>query len=432
MLKAGFARCDITPPLGAPMAGYFSKRNAKGILDPLEANAVAVSSGEETLIFVAVDLLGMTRSYIDRIRAAIAERVGIPAGNIFLASLHQHTSCVLHDGRTISYRDAAGLDVLLRRIADAAVMAVDDLRDATGEVGERVLAEPIAFVRRYLAKDGSIHTNPRADVPLAGRCDEADNTVRLVRFRRTGAADIAILSFSTHPDVIGGEKFSADWPGFARRYLEAAIPGTSCLFFTGVQGDSNHINYLVPPNERFRNGGRYGHADYMGRTVADAAVAIWDSLSPIVGEEIFARECTVYNRTNTEGAEDYDRYRAWYNEYEAGRIQTPHITELAYASRIIRLRGASIWQGVPLSLFGIGNLRFVGFGGEAFTAYGDAVRALLPGCFTLTSVCTNGYEGYLPTAKAFREGGYETASSLFTPTLEQEILDAFRGMIENK
>ena len=33
--KAGFARVDATPPLGIPMVGYFSKRNATEILDPL-------------------------------------------------------------------------------------------------------------------------------------------------------------------------------------------------------------------------------------------------------------------------------------------------------------------------------------------------------------------------------------------------------------
>ena len=48
----------------------------------------------------------------------------------------------------------------------------------------------------------------------------------------------------------------------------------------------------------------------------------------------------------------------------------------------------------------------------------------------MTAVCANGYAGYLPTAKAFSEGGYEANSSPFTPTLEEEILSGFRDMLK--
>ena len=40
MLQAGFARVDITPPLGTYMAGYYHERQADGILDPLIANVL--------------------------------------------------------------------------------------------------------------------------------------------------------------------------------------------------------------------------------------------------------------------------------------------------------------------------------------------------------------------------------------------------------
>ena len=34
--RAGFARADITPPLGTPIVGYFERRVARGVLDALE------------------------------------------------------------------------------------------------------------------------------------------------------------------------------------------------------------------------------------------------------------------------------------------------------------------------------------------------------------------------------------------------------------
>ena len=57
--KAGFARVDITPQLGTPVVGYFEERRAKRILDPLEANALAVSDGDSTAVVIAADLLGI-------------------------------------------------------------------------------------------------------------------------------------------------------------------------------------------------------------------------------------------------------------------------------------------------------------------------------------------------------------------------------------
>ena len=47
MLQAGFFRGNITPPLGTHMAGYYSDRQADGMLDPLLASCVAFRDGQE-------------------------------------------------------------------------------------------------------------------------------------------------------------------------------------------------------------------------------------------------------------------------------------------------------------------------------------------------------------------------------------------------
>lgn len=165
--------------------------------------------------------------------------------------------------------------------------------------------------------------------------------------------------------------------------------------------------------------------------VADAVCAAWDGAKECGSEGIFAENVVLYNRTNTEGAEEYDRYKAWQDDHQAGRLYyKPHITELAYASRIVSLRTAPVFQPVPLTVMGVGDVVFVGFGGEAFTAYGAAMRELAPEKFLVCAVCANGYEGYFPTEEAFAQGGYEAKSSLFTPTLEQEIIAAAKGIFE--
>ena len=55
MFYAGFARLDITPPLGIPLTGYYRSRYADGVLDPLEINALAVSDGEKKAVLLRLD-----------------------------------------------------------------------------------------------------------------------------------------------------------------------------------------------------------------------------------------------------------------------------------------------------------------------------------------------------------------------------------------
>lgn len=434
MLKAGFARLDVTPPLGSDLSGYFYRRAAKGVRDPLYLNAVAIGNGQDTIILMAIDYIGIKLDHNIKIRKLIAQRTGLPEHHIMIAALHQHTSpCIANpENRLTALRDENFIDVLYRKFADAAVMAVDDMKDAAMSTAALEVAEPIAFVRRYFTEEGGVQTNPNTDTyTLTGRCAEADNTMRLVRFCREGADDIAIVNFSTHPDVVGGEYISADWPGFTRKYIEEDLPGVSTIFFTGCQGDSNHYDFFKPKAERLKGGNRYTHAKYMGRTVADAVCAVWDKTHSVSGDGIFAHNVVLYNKTNTDGAEEYDRYKAWQEDHEAGRLNyKPHITELAYASRIVRLRTAPVFHPVPLTVMAVGEVAFVGFGGEAFTAYGAAMRALAPEKFVVCAVCANGYEGYFPTEEAFAQGGYEAKSSLFTPTLEREITDAAGSIFE--
>ncbi len=430
MLKAGFARTDITPPLGTAIAGYFGKRYAKGVLDPLYINAVALTSGEETVILVALDVLGIYDTVADRMRAMISERTGVPTDHIMVAGLHQHTSFVLHPDRECMLENDLGFyGVLLRKVADAAVMAMSDRREAHLSMGERELPEPLSFVRRYFGEDGNVYTNPPADVKVVAHCDEADNTVRLLHLRREGVPDIAILNFSTHPDVIGGELLSADWPGLSRTYLEEKVGNIRTLFLTGTQGDSNHINYLKPPAERFPHGARYEHAKHMASVISDTAVAILGEAAPSASEELGAACRVIYNRVNLDGIENYEKSCAFMADYEAGKLGNRHITELAYHRRIMSLRTGAAVRPIAVSAYRIGDAVLACFGGEAFTAYSRAARSLAPSSFVLTAVCANGYTGYFPTAKAFAEGGYEATSSPFTPDIEKQIVDALADAI---
>jgi hypothetical protein len=250
--------------------------------------------------------------------------------------------------------------------------------------------------------------------------------VRVLRFCREGKKDITLVNFSTHPDVIGGTCYSADWPGFVRRFVEAEHPDTHCLQFTGTEGDSNHVDFLKPKEERFPHGSGYAHSRYMGRMIADAVNAVWDHMTAHADGALQTKQTSVFVRSNTVGEEKYDECKKMYTDYYAGKLDyKPTGEQLAFARRVIHIReNMSIYRELPIGVIGIADVRIVTFAGEPFTAYGESTRALTGGKFTLTLALTNGYQGYLPHARAFAEGGYEAANSHFTPTLQKQAMAA--------
>ncbi len=427
MLQAGFARLDVTPPMGSPVDGYFQDRVAKGILDPIELNAIAFSDGVHRAVMITGDFLGIEIFHVNNIKEQITRQTGLENEEIFISATHSHTSIFLRQNY------AANLPVeyvrmLYRKFADAAQMALSDLADATLYTAEKQTAAPIGFVRRYRLSDGRVATNPGSTVlPLVtGRCDESDNTVRILRFVREGVKDITMLNFSTHPDVIGGEYYSADWPGFARRFVEAEHPDTHCLQFTGTEGDSNHVDFLKPAEERFPHGRGYAHSRYMGRMIADAVNAVWEHMTAHANGVLQTKQTSVFVRSNTAGEEKYDECKKMYTDYYAGKLDyKPTGEQLAFARRVIHIRESmSIYRELPIGVIALSDVRIVTFAGEPFTAYGESTRALADGKFTLTLALTNGYQGYLPHARAFAEGGYEAANSHFTPTLQEQAMAA--------
>ncbi|HQK92456.1 MAG TPA: hypothetical protein PLD23_03070, partial [Armatimonadota bacterium] len=69
MLQAGFARVDITPPLGSEIPGGFSKNFAQGVHDPLWVEAAVIRNGTIALALVGVDLIMLPGDVVTKARA---------------------------------------------------------------------------------------------------------------------------------------------------------------------------------------------------------------------------------------------------------------------------------------------------------------------------------------------------------------------------
>ena len=168
-----------------------------------------------------------------------------------------------------------------RKISDVAILALADMKSAKMGFGVGTAPE-LAFVRRFLMKDGTTKTNPQINDPDVVRpIGKADHRVNVLRFDREGAETLVLVNYGNHPDVIGGCKLSADWPGALRREVERIIPKTRCIFLNGALGDVNHINCFPKIKEEERMGeSAFGHgyeySQYMGRALACTVAQVYD------------------------------------------------------------------------------------------------------------------------------------------------------------
>ena len=447
--KAGFARVDITPPLGTPIVGYFEERRAKGILDPLEANALAVSDGERTAVLIVADLLGIEGvAFNATLRRRIADAVGVPVDAVYVHCTHTHTgpgAGQAEAGRTDIFGGTDFYNELLStRLVDVARLAVDDLAPATLAVGQAE-AKRISFLRRYRMKDGSIRTNPGVGNPdIAAPIGCLDETVRVLRIGREGCSDIAVLNFATHPDVVGGERLSGDWPAWARRTFERTEPGTRCIFFNGAQGDVNHVctdprpgerNGLTPDFDDVDRG--YGHARHMGRVVAAAALSVWDKCASAVAVPLRFGAETVSVPSQMPRPEELAQARARAALHQEGRdAELPFTgmaltTVVAEAERMLLLANGPASFDMPLSAVALGDaVAFVGVPGEPFSEIGRAIREQSPFGLTLCTCLTNGSQGYFPVASAYDEGGYEARSSVFGRAVGETLVQAAARLMD--
>ena len=440
--EAGFSRVDATPPPGLPIPGYFSHRVADGVLDPLYIDCVAVSDGENRALIYCVDDLHLTNPFFEKAFPAITEATGVPRDRIYVHATHTHTGAA--DWPRPGYTEDENklirefANVRIAKLAEAGQLAIANLAPARIGVAKTVCPN-ISFIRRYRMKDGSVRTNPGLRNPnVKEPLGTPDETLQLVRFRRTGAPDIAIVNFGTHPDTVGGTKYSADWPGVVRQTFENAVGGgVKCLFLNAAQGDVNHHYRFPPPGRVALNKERAtcstAIAKHMGRAVAGAAIAVWDVCEDIPAGPVRGRVAPHSMPTNMPTADELK----WVELFDAGRKDEIPLSGMEIAtltgkgSRVRRLKNGPASVDIIVSSIAIGDsLAFAGLPCEPFVDIGRAIKEQSPFRTTLVTCLTNGSEGYIPSTKAHSEGGYEGLSSRLAAATGDKLVAAQIGQLK--
>lgn len=404
-LRAGFARRDITQPLGTPSSlGLFTA--VTEIWDPLSATAAVLESAGARIALVGLDLCGLLEASHRAIREAVAAATGIPAGDVILNVSHSHSAPYI----------SADLQELLRpfglRVHDddhaaslerAVVEAVGEAADRAAPVSVAVgrgLVERVAGNRRPRLPDGrTVHRHGRPPDELRALPEGLiDPEVAVVRFDgRGGRPAGAILSYSCHPTASGlgiPTNVSADFVGHGRTAIEAELR-MPCVFLQGCAGNQGTGKWVsgtpwqdtVAMGERFARGVAAGLRS--ARPVADGGLTVGRTRLPLELdpfpsvpelEERFARAATEREFADIVSLGD----------------------ALVLARRIDELGSA------PITTIAIGpELALAVLPGEVFLEHGQAVRRGSPFVETIVAAYNDNTLQYIPTAAAFPEGEYE-------------------------
>lgn len=422
--------------------GYYEERFVKGIHDSLFARATAFDDGENKAVIIAVDVCDLAQKFYDACKKAIKEATGVSEEAIFINCSHTHTGPLLGKDFASDKKSSESYDeFFVNSVRDAAIYAIADLKEAKVETAKSE-AKNISFIRRYRMKDGGVQTNPGVNNPNIDHALGTPNeTVKLIKIKRDNAQDIVMVNFGTHPDSVGGEYISADYMGYVCDIIEDAVPNTKCMFLLGCQGDVNHVNVAPTKGEAaiskidFDGVPRSNeHAQHMGRIIAGAVLSVYSITEEIKTDKI---SC-VFGKVELPSHQENDRIEEvtkTYEYYISGRAselpfkEMELTTAVAEAERIIRLQNGPESFDFYLSAIKIGDLVFAGIGGEAFTEIGVRICEASPFGETILCCLTNSAGGYIPTRKAYEEGGYEARSSALKPGGDDIIVDGMIGLL---
>ncbi len=433
LLQAGFGKSDITPRVGVQLGGFgpYLNRHSTGIHAPLYARAAAFESGSERCLVLSLELCGLTRSLLDRIRRAVSNRTNLPVDRITVACTHTHSSPATAGHIGWGHSDEPYTESLPHRASQAAEAACHDLSEVQLGVASPA-CEGIAINRDYdTAYDRALPVDHfLADNWRPTRPEKTDTTCTVVTFHSGSHLKGFISIFGCHP-VVCCERpalIHGDFVGQATNRIENRHPGSTGLFLPGALGDVNPCVTHRPADESLRA------LDIVASRYADALeTGIETARTAPEADLAFASRRVVFPRVDWSRQEIKTRIAVLeVNLHQSGISDDPlqgddpmertgmKMVRLAGLRKILRRmdRGEDLNPPVELSGVRIGPLRLLGSPFEVFQQTKNEIRSACTGARIDVLSLVNGAEGYAPDPTIFKRQGY---AAEFVPLMKGDL-----------
>jgi hypothetical protein len=422
-LRAGRAAVRITPQVGIPMGGSYSLRLVEGTADDLLVKAVVFELNGTKAALVSCDLIAVDSEIVEAARKLAQQQTGIAAGQIMISATHTHTGPLI-DRLFWPFLAAQPLKLaqahrtaLPGKIAESIRLADAGLTPARVWRGLG-REDSISFYRRYLMKDGTVVTSPgKLNEGIVQPVGEIDPDTAVVHVDTPDNKPLATyVNYALHPDTMSGPQLSADYPATLARVLAKLYgPEALTLFTIGAAGNINHIDVRVKDPQKGP-----AEARRVGTILAGEVIKTMARLKPAEATQLrFAREVVALPAPKHTGV-DIEKAKSMAALF--GRKPGPPLLDLARAFRVLEGKGV---LEAEVQVIALGDkLAWVGLPGEIFVELGMAIKKASPFPQSIIVGLANGSIRYVPTRKAFAEGGYETAATLCSPGGGEILADA--------
>ena len=250
--------------------------------------------------------------------------------------------------------------------------------------------------------------NPRGPVdrgvPVL-RIDAPDGTLRGV-----------VFGYACHNTTLPSRYLgvSGDYAGYAQAYVQERNPGAIAMFMIGCAGDAN-------PYPREKLEAAPAHGEELGKEVCRVLTT---KLAPVRGPiNCAAQQFDLpLQSPDRQSLEKLSKSRDSLTRADATRMLA--MLDKGEAMPKVHRATVGVWQ------FG-NDLTLVALPDEVVVDYvQDIQEAIGPLRLWIAAYC-NGVDGYIPSRRVLREGGYETrglyiGTGWFAPEVEQTLTDAVR------
>jgi len=398
-LRASSVKVDITPQNSQWLIGY-QARQSSGVHDNIYHRVLALETGGTPFYLISTDVCLFSPNFHDAVMRELQGRTGIDAAHVWWSVTHTHAAPELGPpdmykallGRSDHDWDRTYTTFAINALIDAVTGARDKLEPA--RLSFAITTANANINRRARDVDGKISLGLNPDGPV-------DRQVNLLRVTRPDGSPIAlVVNYAMHGTVMSGQnlKISGDGPGVVAAYLEEQLGGT-VLYVNGAAGNIAPIySVYADPSS--------GHLSQFRVLLGDRVIAAARAMAPGT-DRVTIRHAQEVVETPRRADLAWPDELAAYATSDRQRIKLP--------LRFIAINDTVIWSA-PV---------------EMFCEIAMNIREKSPFKQTFYFGYTNGWFGYLPTAKGFEEGGYEPRTSPFTPQVETDLANTVAAFLKN-
>jgi hypothetical protein len=415
---------DATPPIGSLMA-YDPVVNSWDM--GLRAKGIVLLGAGKPIVLCSVDWIEINNESQDIFKKALADAAGTEPDRVVVHTVHQHDA-PMSDFSAEKILKAAGINPMCyestfqREVIRNLGTSVRKSLEQAQPVNHVGLGEAqvylVASARRILGADGKVRATrytATADPALRAEPEGViDPTVSLISFWNNDKP-LAVLSyFATHPQSYYRTGIpNPDFPGIARFYRQLAVPQALHVHFAGAGGNITAGKY---------NDGSKENRGILAERLADGMKRAWDATKrePVTQGSVGWNVIPVSLKP------------APYLENIKNQVKTMDaLTVTNNVFKVAFLERCQAGRKIDISCLKIGKARILHMPGELFVEFQLAAKNERPDLFVAMAAYGDCGMGYIGTAIAYSQGGYEAGqASGVTSEAEEVLMSAIKKLLE--